>query len=61
VRDAFAAIAALPARLRDALVALDVAGLSYGEAAYALRVREGTLASRVFSARSQLATSLSRP
>jgi RNA polymerase sigma-70 factor, ECF subfamily len=60
-RDVFAAIAALPAKFRDVLVALDVAGLTYGEAAHALSVREGTLASRVFKARSKLATSLSQP
>ena len=51
----------VPARFRDALVAIDVAGLSYGEAGKALRVREGTIASRLFRARSQVAKSLSRP
>jgi DNA-directed RNA polymerase specialized sigma24 family protein len=58
-REVFAAIAALPANYRDALVAIDVAGLSYKEAAKALRVREGTLTSRLYRARSQVAKSLS--
>ena len=58
-REVFAAIAALPAAFRDALVAIDVAGLSYREAAKALRVPEGTLTSRLFRARSQVAKTLS--
>jgi RNA polymerase sigma-70 factor, ECF subfamily len=57
-REVFAAIAALPADFRDALVAVDVAGLSYGEAAKALRVRRGTIGSRLFRARDQVAKSL---
>ena len=60
-REVFAAIAALPGDQRDALVAVDVAGLSYREAATALRVREGTITSRLFRARGQIAKSLSRP
>ena len=60
-REVFAAIAALPPEFRDALVAIDVAGLSYGDAGRTLRVREGTLASRLFRARSQVAKSLSGP
>ena len=58
-REVFAAIAALPGKHRDALVAIDVAGLSYREAAKALRVREATIPSRLFRARSQVAKSLS--
>ena len=60
-REVFAAIAALPAGSRDALVAIDVAGLSYREAAKALRVPEGTITSRLYRARSQVAKSLSQP
>ena len=60
-REVFAAIAALPATFRDAIVAIDVAGLSYREAAKALRVRETTITSRLFRARSRVATSLSQP
>jgi RNA polymerase sigma-70 factor, ECF subfamily len=59
VREVFAAIAALPTDFRDALVAIDVAGLSYGDAAKALRVREATITSRLFRARNQVAMSLS--
>jgi RNA polymerase sigma-70 factor (ECF subfamily) len=42
-RELYAAIAALPADYRDVLVAVDVTGLSYKEAARALRIREGTV------------------
>ncbi len=58
-REVFAAIAGLPATFRDVLVAIDVAGLSYREAAGTLRVREETITSRLFRARSQVAKSLS--
>ena len=57
--EVFAAIAALPAEFRDVLVAIDIAGLSYGEAATALRVPEGTITSRLFRARSRVAKSFS--
>jgi RNA polymerase sigma-70 factor, ECF subfamily len=57
-REVFAAIAALPAEQRDALVAIDVAGLSYREAATALHVREATITSRLFRARRAVAKSL---
>ncbi len=60
-REVFGAIAALPAEFRDALVAIDVAGLSYDEAARALRVRTGTVTSRLFRARARVAGSLSQP
>jgi RNA polymerase sigma-70 factor (ECF subfamily) len=55
----FAAIAELPEEFRDALVAVDVAGLSYPEAARALGVPEGTLTSRLFRARDRVARRLS--
>jgi RNA polymerase sigma-70 factor, ECF subfamily len=58
-RQVFAAIAALPDDFRDALVAVDVAGLSYPEAAHALGVPEGTLTSRLFRARDRVARLLS--
>jgi RNA polymerase sigma-70 factor, ECF subfamily len=48
-------IAALPPNYRDALVAIDVAGLSYREAAQALGVGEATLTSRLFRARKRVA------
>jgi RNA polymerase sigma-70 factor (ECF subfamily) len=55
----YEAIDKLPEEFRDALVAVDVAGLSYDEAARALGVPEGTLTSRVFRARDRLARLLS--
>jgi RNA polymerase sigma-70 factor (ECF subfamily) len=60
-REVYAAIAELPSDFRDALVAVDVAGLSYGEAARALRVREGTVTSRLYRARERLARRLQPP
>jgi RNA polymerase sigma-70 factor (ECF subfamily) len=50
----YAAVAALPDEFRDVLVAVDVAGLSYKEAARALRIREGTVMSRLYRARQQV-------
>jgi len=49
--EVYAAIAALPRDFRDVLVAVDVVGLSYKEAARALRTREGTVMSRLYRAR----------
>ena len=60
-REVYAAIAALPDGFRDALVAVDVAGLSYREAATLLRVREGTITSRVYRARGRVAQSIRAP
>ena len=53
-RELYAAIAALPDDFRDVLVAVDVTGLSYKEAARALRIREGTVMSRLYRARQQV-------
>src|SRR5919202_931476 len=53
-REIYRAISELPADFRDALVAIDVAGLSYSEAARALRVPEGTVTSRLYRARRQV-------
>ena len=58
VREVYAAIAALPGEFRDALTAVDVVGLSYAEAAAALRIPEGTLTSRVHRGRAQVARAL---
>jgi RNA polymerase sigma-70 factor, ECF subfamily len=60
-REVYAAITALPDDYRDALVAIDVVGMSYREAARALRVREGTVTSRLHRARGRVAESLSQP
>jgi RNA polymerase sigma-70 factor (ECF subfamily) len=57
-RRVHAAIAELPDEFREALVAVDVAGLSYREAAQAFGVPEGTLTSRVFRARDRVARRL---
>ena len=51
-------IAALPAELRDVLVAVDVAGLRYREAARALGIKQGTVMSRLFRARERVAQAL---
>ena len=58
-RQVYAAIRELPEDFRDAIVAVDLAGLSYAEAARALRVPEGTLTSRLFRARDRVAGRLS--
>ena len=50
----YAAIAALPGDFRDVIVAVDITGLSYKEAARALRIREGTVMSRLYRARQQV-------
>ena len=47
----YAAVAALPEDFRDVLVAVDITGLSYKEAARTLRIREGTVMSRLYRAR----------
>jgi RNA polymerase sigma-70 factor, ECF subfamily len=57
-QEVFDAIAALPDDFRLALVAVDIAGLSYAEAANVLGSREATIASRLFRARSQVAQAL---
>ena len=55
VQEVYATIAGLPDSFRLALVAVDVLGLSYREAARALQVREATLTTRLFRARKQVA------
>jgi RNA polymerase sigma-70 factor (ECF subfamily) len=57
-KEVFEAIAALPDDFRDALTAIDVVGLSYAEAAKVLRVREGTVTSRLYRARAQVVKAL---
>ncbi len=54
----YALIADLPDPFREALVAIDVVGLSYREAARALRVREATITTRLYRARQRLAHAL---
>jgi RNA polymerase sigma-70 factor, ECF subfamily len=54
-RQVFEHISALPETFRDALVAVDVVGLSYGEAAKLLGTKEATITSRLYRARAQVA------
>jgi RNA polymerase sigma-70 factor (ECF subfamily) len=57
-REVIATIAGLAENQRLALVAVDIVGLSYREAANALGTREATIATRVFRAREQVAREL---
>jgi RNA polymerase sigma-70 factor, ECF subfamily len=59
IKEVYATIAELPEDFRMAIVAVDVLGLSYREAARALRVREATITTRLFRARKQVARRLS--
>jgi RNA polymerase sigma-70 factor, ECF subfamily len=58
IQEVYATIAQLPEDFRLALVAVDVLGLSYREAARSLRVPEATLTTRLFRARKQVAARL---
>jgi RNA polymerase sigma-70 factor, ECF subfamily len=61
VREVFSAIAALPGDLRDALVAVDVAGLSYAEAGRLLGAKEATITTRLHRARGRVTGRMSEP
>jgi RNA polymerase sigma-70 factor (ECF subfamily) len=61
VSELFAAIALLPDDQRDAIVAIDVVGLSYGEAARALKTKEATITTRLHRGRARLAQTLRAP
>ena len=56
-RELLAAIAALPPDFRDALVAIDLVGLSYREAALLLGVPEATITTRLYRARRRVVDS----
>ena len=56
--EVYAAISELPADFRDAVMAIDVVGLSYREAARALRVREATITTRLHRGRQRIARQL---
>jgi RNA polymerase sigma-70 factor (ECF subfamily) len=60
-RECFAAVAELSEPLREAIVAVDVMGLSYKEAARALRVRKGTVMSRLHRARESVERAVAGP
>ena len=55
LHELLATIAALPPDFRDALVAIDLVGLSYREAALLLGVPEATITSRLYRARQRVA------
>jgi len=57
----YAAIAALPGNFRDVLVAVDITGLTYEEAARALRIRTGTVMSRLYRARQEVVRLIGSP
>jgi len=61
VREIYATIAELPEDFRDALIAIDVVGLSYREASRALGVREATVTTRLHRARRRVAERLVAP
>jgi RNA polymerase sigma-70 factor, ECF subfamily len=54
----YAAVAALPDEFKEVVVAVDVLGLSYAEAGRTLRLREGTVTSRLYRGRRRVATQL---
>lgn len=59
VRELMQAIARAPAPYRDAVIAVDVLGLSYREAARTSHTREATIASRLHRGREHVAGQLS--
>jgi RNA polymerase sigma-70 factor (ECF subfamily) len=60
VRELYAAIASLPEAFRLTLVAVDVMGLSYRDAASSLGVPRGTVPTRLFQARRLLTHQLAK-
>jgi len=60
-REVLAAVAALPDPFRETVAAVDLAGLSYKEAARALGTNQGTIMSRLYRGREQVADALGRP
>jgi RNA polymerase sigma-70 factor, ECF subfamily len=57
-REIMEAIAAAPPHYRDAVIAVDLIGLSYREAARSLRTREATLTTRLHRGRQYVARAL---
>jgi RNA polymerase sigma-70 factor, ECF subfamily len=58
VGELFAAISALPEPAREVIVAIDVLGLSYRDAADALGIKEATVTTRLHRARGRVAEAL---
>ena len=61
VREIMQAIASAPAQYRDAVIAVDVLGLSYREAASSLGTTEPTITSRLHRGRRHIARELIDP
>ena len=57
-RELMQAVASAPARYRDAVIAVDILGMSYREAARASRTREQTIATRLHRGRQHVAQEL---
>jgi RNA polymerase sigma-70 factor (ECF subfamily) len=57
-REIMEAIASAPPQYRDAVIAVDLVGLSYREAAHALRTREATITTRLHRGRQYVARAL---
>lgn len=57
-RDIMQAIASAPAPYRDAVIAVDLLGLSYREAARSLHTREATITTRLYRGRQHVAGEL---
>ena len=59
-RELMEAIASAPPHYRDAVIAVDLLGLSYREAAKSLRTREATITTRLHRGRQHVASALSK-
>lgn len=59
--EVLAAISKLPEDFRMALIAVDIVGLTYSEAAVALGTREATITTRIYRARQQVSRRLAPP
>jgi RNA polymerase sigma-70 factor (ECF subfamily) len=59
-RELMEAIASAPPHYRDAVIAVDLLGLSYREAARSLRSREATITTRLHRGRQHVAGVLSK-
>jgi RNA polymerase sigma-70 factor (ECF subfamily) len=60
VQAIYGAIRTLPEPLRETIAAVDIAGLSYREAARALQTKPGTIMSRLYRARERVAEHVHR-
>jgi RNA polymerase sigma-70 factor (ECF subfamily) len=58
VSEVYSEIGRLPGHLREVVAAVDVAGLTYAEAAELLEIPNGTVMSRLYRARERLAVAL---